>query len=122
MKLSYSDLPSWAQWLVVLAIIIAAIVAIFGVAHSVWPVIVRMVRNLDTLEKLPDFMDRTTATLAAQDKQIDAVHHEVNFNDGSSAKDAIIRLEADVARIIAHLNIPAERRRPKTQLLKKETP
>ena len=121
MKLSYSDLPSWAQWLVVLAIVIAALVAIFGVGRSVWPIIVRMVRNLDTLEKLPDFMDRTDAALTAQAKQVDEVHHEVNFNDGSSAKDAIIRLETDVARIIAHLDIPAAPRKRKP-LLRKETP
>ena len=104
MKLSYSDLPSWAQWLVVLAIIVAAVVAIAGVVRSVWPIIVRMVRNLDTLEKLPDFMARTDDTLAAQDRtlaaqamKIEQIHHEVNYNNGSSVKDAVSRVEVGVA-------------------------
>ena len=48
---------------------------------------------------LPDFIARTDATLAAQDVRIGEIHHETHTNDGSSIKDAVQRIETQVAAL-----------------------
>lgn len=104
MTLSYTDLPSWAQWIVVLVIIIGAILTIIGFARKVWPLIARIVHTLDDLDNLPQFMITTAATLAEQDVKIAEIHHEVQFNNGSSVKDAISRVEIGVKGIYGRLD------------------
>ncbi|TIH34984.1 hypothetical protein [Subtercola vilae] len=88
-----------------------AITVLGVIAYRVWPVIKRLVSTLTALEKLPDFMDKqesfrqnTTATLhkqdeslASQDVKIQEIHHEVNYNNGTSVKDAVERVEEGVA-------------------------
>lgn len=94
----------------VLPVVITICVLIFlgVVLYRIWPVMKRFVGIGAALERLPDFMDKTTATLrkqdeslAAQDVKIEEIHHEVNFNNGSSVKDAIIRVEGVMTDIRA---------------------
>jgi hypothetical protein len=104
LTISYSDLPSWAQWLVVLAIIIGAIVGIIALARKVWPLIARIVHTLDDLDSLPQFMVTTAATLAAQDQQLQDIHHQTHENGGGSLKDGLKRVEKGVAGLYARVD------------------
>lgn len=61
-----------------------------------WPRVRALVALIDSLAVLPKFMTDTTATLKAQDVKIAEIHHEVNYNNGSSVKDAISRVELGV--------------------------
>ena len=49
-------------------------------------------------------MITTAATLAGQDRQIAEIHHEVKYNNGSSVKDAVGRVERGVAGIYDRLD------------------
>lgn len=96
---------TWEQFWDEISVLQAAgwVVAAFAVLLFVvkaWPFIRNTFRILDALAQLPDFMERTDDalkatkdTLEAQTKTIDEIHHEVNYNNGSSVKDAIHRLE-----------------------------
>ena len=70
---------------------------ILGTARAV----LTFARVVDAVQGLPDFIDRTDRTLAAQNKQIADIHHEVHFNNGSSVKDAVTRVEQKVDAVLA---------------------
>ena len=54
-------------------------------------------------------MADTTATLKSQDEKIAEIHHEVQYNNGTSVKDSIERIED-------HLGVKkTTRRRPTTK-------
>lgn len=66
--------------------------------------IINFVDITEALGELPDFMKRTDAALEAvsgalerQDGQIDDIHHEVHYNNGSSVKDGVQRVEEGLA-------------------------
>ncbi len=61
-----------------------------------WPKIVAFVKVMDSLAALPQFMVDTTKTLEEQNTKIAEIHHEVNYNNGSSVKDALERVELGV--------------------------
>jgi hypothetical protein len=66
------------------------IVAAFAVLVFVvkaWPFIRNMFNILDALVQLPKYMSDTT-------ERLESIHHEVNYNNGSSVKDAIVRVES----------------------------
>ncbi|HEY2644848.1 MAG TPA: hypothetical protein VGI56_13920 [Galbitalea sp.] len=89
-------LPEWAQWLIAVGSIAGALTAIFFGARKGWralSVIVKVGDALPALIQLPAFIERTDATLAQQNQQIEEIHHEVKYNNGSSVKDAIGRVE-----------------------------
>lgn len=104
MTINYNDLPEWAQWLVILAIVIAAVLAVIGFIRKVWPVLSRFVKTMDALNDLPQFMVTTARTLADQDVKIEQIHHEVNYNNGSSVKDSVARVETGVKGIYKRLD------------------
>ena len=116
---------------------IVGIIAVLVFAYKAWPVLRAFVRLVENLQSLPTFMNDTTATLKAQDAQIGDIHHEVKYNNGSSVKDAIRRVESGVKGIYARLDSadqdredlrhdledtqpPPRKRAPRTT--KKETP
>jgi len=72
---------------------VGAFVGLVFVVVKAWPWLKRAVRLVDALAQLPDFIDRTDKTLAGQDMKIEQIHHEVNYNNGSSVKDAVSRIE-----------------------------
>lgn len=89
---------------------ILGILGIIAFLVKGWPKIRAFVQLIDALSVLPAFMVNTTATLESQDEKIAEIHHEVNYNNGSSVKDAIKRIE--VALDIT----PPRKRAPKKPL------
>lgn len=81
----------------------AAIVATF-IVKVVWPQVRAFVRFMDAIAALPKFMVDTTATLNAQDTKIADIHHEVRYNNGSSVKDALKRVEEGVKGLFTRLD------------------
>lgn len=84
------------------------VVALFFAARWVvkkgWPwlmgfakAILNTAQLIDAVKDLPAFIDRTDKTLEAQDTKIAEIHHEVHFNNGSSVKDGVSRVESGVA-------------------------
>lgn len=101
---SYAALPTWLQLVLILGAVAAALVGLIALIHKMWTLVTRTVHTLENLELLPKFMEETKATLKAQDegaiirdRKIEEIHHEVNYNNGSSVKDAISRVEDGVA-------------------------
>ncbi|QDG61250.1 hypothetical protein [Pseudarthrobacter sp. NIBRBAC000502771] len=100
-----------------------AIAAIIGLPLAFvkgWPLLKRAVAIGGALEKLPEMAveisaltigQRTQAeTLAHQNDQLAIIKHEVEFNNGSSVKDAVVRTEKATAalgeKLDAHLSAP----------------
>lgn len=69
-----------------------------------WPKIRAFVKLMDALGALPQFMADTTASLKMQDEKIADIHHEVRFNNGTSVKDGIARVEKGVKGIYTRLD------------------
>ncbi|RJT88134.1 hypothetical protein D6T64_12165 [Cryobacterium melibiosiphilum] len=97
----FGDTPAAevAVWLFAAFIVVSLLI-------KVWPFLSKLValgNALPSLTALPAFMARTDETLAAQTKtmaahdlKISEIHHEVNYNNGSSVKDAVERVELGV--------------------------
>ena len=98
-SLDFANLPGWLQLVTALTAILAAAVGVIAFVRKTWPVVVSFVKTVISLQTLPEFMEKTSATLARQDKQLADIHHEVQFNNGSSVKDAITRVEATTTRL-----------------------
>lgn len=84
----------WQSISVVQAVVwVLGILAVIGFFVKAWPKIRAFVKVIDALTALPAFMDDTTETLKSQDEKIAEIHHEVQYNNGSSVKDSIERIE-----------------------------
>ncbi|MFE4469562.1 hypothetical protein ACFRFH_12175 [Leifsonia sp. NPDC056824] len=104
-SLDFSHAAPWLQWVVGAIAVLAFIGTGFGLIKGIpagWRVLSTFVTTMNSLADLPDelakqrrFRSRTTQTLAAQDRKIDTIHHEVNYNNGSSVKDALGRVEKE---------------------------
>lgn len=64
-----------------------------------WPTFRRFIAFVDALLSLPAFIARTDETLEVHTEKIQEIHHEVNYNNGSSVKDAVARVEKRVSEI-----------------------
>ena len=109
--ISFANAPGWLQWVVIAVVIIGAIATVIGFATKAWPLFKKFVDTIAALDDLPQFikdsedwrrdtkaaLDKTQATLSAQDRSLAAIKHEVEYNNGSSVKDAIARVEKGVA-------------------------
>lgn len=93
-----------AVWIVGITVLITFVV-------KMWPKIRAFVNMVDALSALPKFMDDTTETLAQQDSKIADIHHEVHYNNGTSVKDALARVELGVKGIYARLDTADQDRR-----------
>jgi uncharacterized protein YoxC len=85
-----------------LATICVIIVALFVVARFLirfWPWLKKLIRGVDAVIALPDFMEKTTEGMTSQTKKLDDIHHEVHYNNGTSVKDAMARVELGVKGI-----------------------
>ena len=71
-------------------VIIAGTLAIGFIAKG-WPKIRAGFRLIDALGDLPDRLDNI-------EQKIGEIHHEVNYNNGSSVKDAVTRMETEQTR------------------------
>lgn len=90
----------WLVWIIYIGLFVSALTAVLKFGPPAWQTLSGFVATINALGALPgalisqeDFRIRTTATLAAQDLKIEEIHHEVHFNNGSSVKDAIERIE-----------------------------
>lgn len=70
--------------------------------------VVHFAQIVDAVQELPAFIERTDKTLKAQDSAIADIHHEVHFNNGSSVKDGVSRLESGVADLSLKVTEVAE--------------
>lgn len=93
-------------WIVAAILLIAAIVRL-------WPWITKSIKTIDALAGLPDFMRRTEQFMKRTEARVEEIHHEVQFNNGSSVKDAVKRVETGMVglhtKLDAHLLEAADR-------------
>lgn len=66
--------------------------AVFTFIAKAWPFIRNTFRILDALVRLPEVMEKVDDMTA----QVSEIHHEVHYNNGSSVKDAVRRVEEGV--------------------------
>lgn len=89
-------MPEWLSFLLAdtsalqLVFWIVAIGALIAVLVKLWPALTQFVTIMNAVTGLPEFIARTNTS-------VDEIHHEVHYNDGTSAKDAIKRVEDGVA-------------------------
>jgi hypothetical protein len=116
-SLDFSQAPPWLQWLLAVAAVIGFIVGAIRGIPPAWRFVTRFVGTVNNLAELPvelaamkTFREETkltlaqqnvtlakqNATLASQDQKIAEIHHETHFNNGSSIKDATVRIEEGV--------------------------
>jgi hypothetical protein len=110
--------PGWVQVILIGGAIAAALAALIAFAHKSWTVLNLFVTRSNMLDALPKFIEDTTntladlgetqagqiKTLAAQDIKIEEIHHEVQYNNGSSVKDATRRIEVGVKGVYVRLD------------------
>ena len=100
------EFQAWAEsvslWQIIMWAGIATTVFLFF--WKGWPwlrrsatAIVNFATIVDAVQDLPEFIERTDKTLDAQNRQIADIHHEVHFNNGSSVKDGVQRVETGLA-------------------------
>jgi len=84
-----------------------------------WPWLRKVMNFTNALAKLPDFIVRVDDTLQKQDKKIDEIHtsltgqdakiaeihHETSYNNETSMKDALRRVEMGVKGLYDQLDI-----------------
>jgi hypothetical protein len=111
-SLNFGDAWPWLQWVLAIAAVVAFVGGAIKVIPSTWRFVTQFVNTINSLATLPaelekqdQFRNRTEITLAAQDLKIEEIHHEVNYNNGSSVKDAVSRLESGVAEVRSDLSI-----------------
>jgi hypothetical protein len=103
----------WAEtvnlWgiILILSAVIGGVWALVAFVRKGWPwlksfakAIINTAQIIDSVKGLPDFIERTDATLASQDTKIAEIHHEVHYNNGSSVKDSQARTEAVIVNEI----------------------
>ena len=79
---------------------IVGIFALIFFVSKAWPFIRNFFNILDALTTLPAFIKKANDGLDRVNKveeKINEIHHEVQYNNGSSVKDAISRVEKGVA-------------------------
>lgn len=91
--IDFTSLPSWEQWIVNIGIILGVLTAIGLFIRKVWNINKAVVESLNWITvELP-------ARLDAQDEALADIRHEVQYNNGSSVKDAIKRVEQTSERL-----------------------
>lgn len=69
----------------VVGVIVAIIIALVLIM-KIWPTLSALVKITDSIKDLPAFMETTT-------RQVQDIHHETHYNNGSSIKDSSKRTE-----------------------------
>jgi hypothetical protein len=102
-SLDFSQAWPWLQW--VLAV--AAVVVFVGGAVKYVPILHgalrRFVKTVDSLEVLPDELERQAVFREETNRKLDDLMHEVFPNSGKSLRDAIDRQEATLNAVQAKL-------------------
>lgn len=95
---------TWEQYWVDISVAQAAVwvigfFALFTFVVKAWPFIRSFFQILDALVKLPGFIMKTDKFMDETAKSVKDIHHEVQFNNGSSVKDAVQRIENKVSEL-----------------------
>ena len=95
---------TWEQFWVDISVAQAAVwvigfFALFTFVVKAWPFIRSFFQILDALVKLPGFIAKTDKFMDETAKSVKDIHHEVQFNNGSSVKDAVQRIENKVLEL-----------------------
>jgi hypothetical protein len=69
-----------------------------------WPWLKKVIAFFDALAQLPVFMVDTNKTMAEQNAKLADIHHEVHYNNGTSVKDSMERVELGVKGIYHRLD------------------
>ena len=112
MTFTFAQQPSiltWEQFWVSVSVAQAAVwvvsfFVLFTFVVKAWPFIRSFFQILDALVKLPGFIMKTDKFMDETAKSVKDIHHEVQFNNGSSVKDAVQRIENKVS----HLEVGTE--------------
>lgn len=75
---------------------LVAICSLVGVIVKLWPAVAQFVAIVNATAGLPAYIARADTRAAALERQVGEIHHEVHFNNGTSVKDAVIRVEKGV--------------------------
>lgn len=76
---------------------------LLGLLIKLWPFIKNAVAIVDALVQLPTIA-KYTAAIPEMQGQIKSIHHETHRNDGSSIKDATIRIEQSLEGVHGRLD------------------
>jgi hypothetical protein len=134
-SLNFGDAPTWLQWVIAVAAVITLVGGAIRLIPPAWRAVRSIVTLANDLEGLPQelaelrkFREETSltlaqqnTTLAQQDTKVTEIHHEVHYNDGSSVKDATLRIELGVKGLYGEVDqLKAADEEIRTQLNKKE--
>lgn len=97
--------PSVVPW--VLALVIAGIVG--RAFYRAWPFIKKFVLTVISIDKLPDFMDRTDAAITGMKRQLENDHRTNMRDDITDAQETAKRVERGVASLHTKANSQARR-------------
>jgi len=67
------------------AVVVCALWVIWRLLVKFWPFLRKLMATVDAIQQIP-----------AMSQQIKDIHHEVHFNNGSSVKDAVTRMEQSI--------------------------
>lgn len=111
-SLNFDEAWPWLQWILAAAAVVTFVVGAIRGIPPAWRAISKFVATINALSALPEdlekqdaFREQVKITLAAQDVKIEQIHHEVNYNNGTSVKDGITRVEKKVDGAIAELGV-----------------
>lgn len=111
-SLNFADAWPWLQWVLAVAAVVAFVGGAIKVVPGAWRGISRFVSTINALSALPEdlakqdaFREQVKITLEKQDEKIAEIHHEVNYNNGSSVKDAVRRVELKVDGAVEDLGV-----------------
>jgi hypothetical protein len=92
------------QTLATISALIAGLYVVFKLLTRFWPGLKRLIRGVDAVIQLPDFMENTDKHMKIQTKHLTDIHHEVHYNNGTSVKDSMERVELGVKGIYHRLD------------------
>lgn len=91
--IDFTSLPSWEQWVVNIGLILGVLTAVGLFIRKLWNVNKAIVTTIEWVTvALP-------ARLDSQDEALADIRHEVQYNNGSSVKDAVARMEKSQVEI-----------------------
>jgi len=78
---------------------IALVIGLTILVRKIWRPLKRLIKLTDALSELPEFIPTQRVEMQALRQEVREIHHEVHYNNGSSVKDAVGRIETGVARM-----------------------
>lgn len=111
-SIDYSNAPAWLQWALAIAGLLTLVIAVIQFIRKGWPMLSRFVATINALSDLPEYIADSKQVLKEQNESLAAIKHEVEYNNGSSVKDAIARVETVLYAAHPEFAPPGHQRRP----------